>query len=204
MIYKDLDTLPIKIFYRISETNDYSLLNTKYKKSDEKDLKLYEEIFYSLSDEFQEKEGLGKDERLFIIEKEIEHLKYKQKACAIASEVLSFEVNEEAIATIKEALNIEVRITKQHLYIADLRKVNKKIELLNVKISNLHNQLPKSNKSTGKPVSIDEILASQAVILSLKFNHNKISCNEYLAYSKQVESKIKIQNQQMSNLKNKR
>lgn len=197
MIYNSLDTLPIKIFYKIHETGDLTLL----KKSGNKDCD-YEKLFNQLCDEFRilsDGDHLDKD---FFIRREISHQEAVKKVCTLGVEILKHRYIDEIKLQVTELLRIPIRTDIQAHYNKDLERCEKKIVLLDKEIARLSERLTKPDqKDIGKKSSIDDTLASMSSILGIPLNFNKITCTTYLAYKKQAEAKIKSQEQQTNQLK---
>jgi|SRR5690606_3443717 len=195
MIYDTLDRLPIKTFYKIQETQNFNLLNpneicTKI------DLEL---LFDDLTNEYEMLVDSGAD-KIFFIKKEISHLESVKKLCSLGIEILKFQYNEEIKNKICEMLHLNIRTNLTPHYFKDLERCEKKISLLDKKINQLEKLIPKEEKRSNNN-SIDDVLASICSILGVSFDFNTIPCTTYLAYKKQVDSKLKVQKEQLSKIK---
>lgn len=197
MIYNSIDTLPVKLFYRIQETGDFSLLNPKGKNHSE-DLPA---LFDQLTDSFNKIDKGSSYDSEFFLQKEIAHLEAKKKFCIVGIEILRFELIPEVKEEIEKALNIRIRTNVTNYYYKDLERADYKVADLDKKINVLKKQLKSKNSNEGPATSIDDLLASISTILGVSFDFNTISCTTYLAYKRQTESKINAQQDQLRKLK---
>lgn len=197
MIYNSIDILPVKLFYRIQETGDFSLLNPKSKKHSE-DLPA---LFDQLTDSFNKIDKGSSYDSEFFLQKEIAHLEAKRKFCIVGIEILKFELIPEVKEEIEKALNIRIRTNVTSYYYKDLERAEYKVADLDKKINVLKKQLKSKNSNEGPSSSIDDLLASISTILGVSFDFNTISCTTYLAYKIQTESKINAQQDQLRKLK---
>ena len=195
MIYDTLDKLPIKIFYKIQETQNISLLNPN-EISTNIDLEL---LFDELTNEYESLVDSGGD-KVFFIKKEISYLESVKKLCSLGIEILKFQYNEEIKNKICELLHINIRTNLTPHYFKDLERCEKKISLLDKKIHQLEKLIPKEEIGANNN-TIDDVLASICSILGVSFDFNTIPCTTYLAYKKQVDSKLKVQKEQLSKIK---
>lgn len=197
MIYNSIDTLPVKLFYRIQETGDFSLLNPKGKKHSE-DLPT---LFDHLTDSFNKIDKGSSYDSEFFLQKEIAHMEAKKRACIAGIEILRFELIWDVKEELEKALNIRIRTNVTNYYYKDLERADYKVADLDKKINVLKKQLKSKNNSEGPSSSIDDLLASISTILGVSFDFNTISCTTYLAYKRQTESKINTQQDQLRKLK---
>lgn len=197
MIYNSIDTLPVKLFYRIQESGDFNLLNPQEKEHSE-DL---QDLFDQLTDSFNKIDKGSSYDSEFFLQKEIAHMEAKKSACRIGIEILRFEFVQEVKEGIEEALNMKIRTNLTNYYFKDLERAEEKISRLDSKLTDLKMQLKSKGKSAGASSTIDDILASISTILGVSFDFNTITCTTYLAYKKQTESKIKAQEEQLRTLK---
>jgi|SRR5690606_16713950 len=195
MIYDSLDTLPIKTFYKIQNTGNVELLNVG-KENQELDL---EQLFDKLSLEF-ESLAHSQEDKVFFIKREISHLESVKRVCSLGIEILKFEYNEKIKNKICELLHLNIRTNLTSHYYKDLERCEKKISFINKKISQLEKLLPTEKESKSND-TIDDILASICSILGVSFDFNTIPCTTYLAYKKQVDTKLKVQKEQLTKLK---
>lgn len=200
MIYNTLDNLPFKIFTKIHQTKEYSLLNIKDKSTEELAL-----LFDDLTDEFNELDDQKSFEN-FLLEKEIAHLESKIKLLNLGVEILKFEVNEAVISFIEKEMRMKIRMNFTQYYYKDLERIEQKVNLQKVKVEKLREQLISKSKQSSPDettYTIDDNLASISTILGVSFDFNTIPCTVYLAYKKQAQTKIKAQEEHLNKLKNK-
>jgi len=196
MIYDTLDVLPIKTFYKIQETGNIAFLNPS---NDLSDIDL-NELFDTLSDDFNMLDKGDNFDKEFILEKEIAHLESKVKLLTLGVDILRFEYNDEIKLIIEKEINHKIRTNRTEYYYKDLERIDKKILLINSKIQRLLDQRKSNNGNASSNSTIDDMLASICSILSVSFDFNTIPCTTYLAYKKQTNSKIKAQEEQLQKL----
>ena len=198
MIYNTLDYLPIKIFIKIQETGNLSLLATVDENVSNEELQI---LFDKLSDEFQQLNAEDNSSRNFMILKEISHLEAKLKTAMCGIEILRFEANNSVMLVLCELLNVTIRTSRTDYYMKDLERAESKAKLINKSIEKLRDQLPK--KDDTKSDSIDDTLAAIAMITGVSFDFNALSCTAYAALIKQTKQKVKAQEESLNKLKNK-
>lgn len=84
MTYKTLDTIPYKLFLKIAETDNVSLLSDS-----EVDIDVLSKIWESLYEEHLENNKSPEAERIFSISKEIEILKLKYNVVILSCAALN-------------------------------------------------------------------------------------------------------------------
>lgn len=198
MIYNTLDYLPIKIFIKIQETGNISLLTTADEDVSNEELQI---LFDKLSDEFQQLNAEDNSSRNFMILKEISHLEAKLKTAMCGIEILRFEANNSVMLALSELLNVTIRTNRTDYYYKDLERAESKAKLINKSIEKLRDQLPKKDES--KSDSIDDTLAAISMITGVSFDFNALSCTAYAALIKQTKQKVKAQEESINKLKNK-
>lgn len=192
MIYEILDTLPIKTFYKIQETRQFSLLNN-YTENEPT-----EELFNRVFDEFISLSDADNINNDFFVRREISHLEGIKKVCSLGVEILKYRNDSEIRSNVSELLRIPIRTNVQSYYYKDLERCEKKINLLSDDIFKLSERLTKTDDNSIKSeFSINDTLASISSILGISFDFNTIPCNTYIAYKKQTQSKIKAQEEQL-------
>lgn len=195
-MYNSLDTLPVKVFYKIVETGDLTLLNPTAETTSEQ----LQDFWDNLYQDFQSKDNNQLSKKIFRISVEIEALAVKYNLVGMCVNALRFDYDEELIKILKQ---LGYKVTKEN-YLNDLEKAEKYSEGILMNIEQLKQQLPK-DKGTENTTSIYDILAS--FCSSLGFNigdFNKITCSEYFAYKRQVLTKVKAQGKQIQELKSKK
>ena len=186
MIYKTLDTIPIKIFLAICATNDTSLLIYS---STEPDQEIQPEELQALWENLEEahsKLNPNKEtSQILRISREISALYSKYKAICIACEALRFDIDDELIAMLKK-FGYKLAFETYH---EDLERIERESGALLIKIEKLKEQLPKTYDS--ESTNIDEVMASYSLILGYDFDYNTISVTKFYALQTQVSIKIK-------------
>lgn len=190
-----IDTLPIKLFYKIVETTDFTLL-PRNNYSEEKLIEIWTKIY----DEFQSRDNNELSIRIFRISVDIEYLHTKYNLIIMCIDSLKFDYQKELIDILKEH---GYHINEKN-YAKSLESAERNAKGIFAKIELLKNQLPKETK-TKKESSIDDVLAGYSTILGFNIgDFNKITCSEYLGWKNQVEVKIKNQEKQIRELKSRK
>lgn len=172
MTYDSLDILPIKLFYKIAETGDVSLLSDK--KVDHK------AIWERLREDFKKYDNSTTERTL----KQIERLKLQYQVVTSSVYVLRFDWSQAVVDLLKE----QGYSINEETYSEDLDDIERQNESLLVKISYLQAKLPKENK---QKVDLDEVMGSFSSILGFDFDYNTISVTKFFALEKQVRFKAK-------------
>lgn len=190
-----IDTLPVKVFYKIVETQNLNLLpkNSHSKKE-------LVTIWLKIYDEFQNRDNNELSKRIFRISVDIEYLHSKFNLIVMCIDSLKFDYNKELINILKEH---GYHINEKG-YAKSLESAERNAKGIFAKIELLKNQLPKETKAK-KESSIDDVLAGYSTILGFNIgDFNKITCSEYLGWKNQVEVKIKNQEKQIRELKSRK
>lgn len=192
------ETLPIVIFYEIFETQDLSLLNPDNKPIKEGEL---EALWKSIVQKYNERDNAQLGKRIFLLTKEIEILQSKYNLIQLCVHQLRFDKIPEVLEILK---NLGYPISEQN-YFEELDRVEKYSEGILLNIEQIQSQLPNNQtENTNSDTSIYDVLASYSTILGYNIgDFNKIVCPEFLALKKQVNSKIKHQEQELLKLKSK-
>lgn len=191
-----IDTLPIKLFYKIVETGDVSLFPENNYTNDELLV-----IWNGIYDEFQKRDNNELSKRIFRISLDIEYLTVKYNLITMCIDSLRFDYNEE----LESILKSHGYLINKEQYIKSLDNAERNAKGIFSKIELLKNQLPKQEKNKKDNATIDDVLAGYSTILGFNIgDFNKITCSEYLGWKKQVETKIKQQEKQIRELKSKK
>lgn len=194
MLYDSLDTLPIKLYYKISDTGNLKLLT---------DQEIEEETLNAIWDElvigFDLLNKSNNSKKIFILNKEINSLEAIHKAVLMACESLSFEYDEYLIDIIKK-YGFSFNDNSTEDYHNSIEKVIREAKSLVTKVNMLKNQLPKTEEED--KVSLDEVMASYSSVLGIDFDYNIISCTKFFALKKQVDIKVKSVEKKLQNLNN--
>ncbi len=183
MTYKTLDTIPYKLFLKIAETDNVSLLSDS-----EVDIDVLSKIWESLYEEHLENNKSPEAERIFSISKEIEILKLKYNVVILSCAALHFDYDHE-VYKILIGLGFEVNNQISEEYYRDIEQIERQAGAYLIKINRLKEQLPVANEEN--KYNIDDVMASYSSILGFDFDYNKVSYSKYYALQSQVNSKIK-------------
>lgn len=188
-MYKSLETIPYKIFFKIYETKNFYLLNKVDKNFEDfsnDELQKFEIIWQKIKKEYLELSKSDDDSRVFDIEKEIDYLESKYKLIQMCCECLAFDWNDECVLIIRDN---DFVITDENYY-EDLELILLQSESIIHSIENFRTQLPKE-KTHAKKNTIDDMLASISAVLGIAFDFNTISFTAVNSYLIQVQAKIK-------------
>lgn len=185
-----IDTLPIKIFYKIVETGDLSLLK----------IKEAEKVWNEIYEEFQKRDNNPVNNRIFRIQTDIEYLQTKYNLILMCVDSLRFEKSDELISILK----VHGYTVNEKEYMRSLDYVERNVSGIVHKIQLLKNQMPKVDSKKDQS-TVDDVLAAYSAVLGFNIgNFNEITCSEFLGWKKQVESKIKQQEKQLQEIKSKK
>ena len=186
MIYKNADTIPAKLFFKIARTGDVSLLSTKKTK----DFELLASIFEDISLEDAElNPDKSVDKELSIYQKmEALHAKYKKIKYAVF-----------CLYNSKDEELIEILKKDGYTFTDDYEKSLKDIERYSESILNqieaIKTRLPKQKE--GKKATFDEVVLSYAAVVGSGFiDTNAITLTQYYALLKIGTEKINALNSQ--------
>lgn len=180
-MYRSIDEIPAKTYFKIVETGDISLLSKK--KVEQIELLAAWEIIEA------EHSGLeqGKEDfKALDVPKKIEVLWAKYEAVRLAVHVLRRVDDPEMKDLLRsKGFNIGKNLN------AELDQIEKESEAIMVKIDALHIKLPKINKETSPKTSFDKVVLSYGAITGLGFiNTNKITLTQYYALIETGNEKI--------------
>jgi len=189
MIYKSLETLPIKIYMAICASGDMSLLIQPSFQTDAElspeELERLQHIWTELEEAHSKLDPNKDTSHVLKISREISALYAKYKAIGIACEALKFDVEDELIAMLKRfgyKLSYET-------YKEDLERIERESGAILIKIEKLKEQLP--SEKVAESANIDDVLASYSMILGYDFDYNTLPVTKFYALQKQVAIKIK-------------
>jgi len=188
MIYKTLDTIPYKLFIKISQEHDYSLLCYDNEVLTESELI---DLWDSIHAEYLSLNPSSDDKRILKIHAEIYHFQAKYNYVIIACRILSWDYDKE---TIDQLIEYGYSITHE-TFLSDLERIQKEAEGLLVKADAMADDLPKQDENEAK-YSVDDMLASYSVFLGMDLDFNTITASKVLSLGKQIDLKIKANHKQ--------
>lgn len=184
MIYTSVDTIPAKIFFKILETGDVTLL------TDEKveENKLID-IWNTIKNEDAELAKNPKDTKVINVSKQIEAILAKMEAVNLAVFHLKVVKDDELMQMLKDyGYRFTDNLEK------DLETIERETEGLIIKLKSYQRQLQKlvpDTEETKENVPFDECVLGYSAISGLMFKPNTITQSEYRALIKIGNQKIK-------------
>lgn len=196
MFYNSFEILPVTIYYKILQSGDLSLLNPEENTTPDDLLGVWDTIHQ----EFQEKDNNQMNKRIFRITIDIETLASKYNIIQMCIDALRFDRNEDILNILKQ----HRYFISDKFYNRDLDRAERNAMGILHKISILKDQLPKDTGEKNDS-SIHEVLGGFCACLGFNIGEfNKITCPEYIAFKKQVDIKLKSQQEEISKLKSKK
>jgi len=168
-----IDTLPIKLLYKVIDTGDTSLLNCKN----------HADVFQNIYDEYKKLDTSGQASRLMEITSKINALELKQKIVFFSLEALKFN-NEPEIITILN--NLGFKFNKEE-YFGEIERIENQSKSINVQIETLKDQIPKQSEK----INIDELILSYCIASGLNYDTNAITVTQFIALQTLVNEKQK-------------
>lgn len=188
-MYKSLETIPYKLFFKIYSNDEVHLLNNDEKEIEDytiQEIDKFNTVWNKIKKEYLELPQNDDDSRVFDINKEIDYLESKYKLIQMCCQCLVFDWNDECVAIIRDN---DFVITDKNYY-KDIELILLQSESIIHTVENFKTQLPKEKIQT-KKTTIDDMLASISAVLGIAFDFNTISFTAVNSYLKQVQSKIK-------------
>lgn len=189
MKYSSLDTIPYKLFVKISQTNDYSLLS-----DEETDISVLKSIWEGMYNEHLSSNQTDDSKKVFRISKDVENLLSLNRIVLMACESLRFEFNDDLIVFLK---NIGYQFDNEdtETYYDSLGRIEREANAYIIKAENFKDMLPKGVDSESKH-NVDDVMASYCVILGFNIgDFNTLTYRAFYGFEKSVTSKIKAMNQ---------
>lgn len=183
MIYKSVDTIPSKIFFKIIETQNYSLLCSDGEELPNEELiQIFDKI--QIEDEKLQKDK-AKSKSLDIYSR-VEFLATKYKKVKFAVYYLRQKEDEELVEMLKkDGYNFTDDLQK------DLDLIERLAESLLVKIDIVKQRLPKKSEVEGDGVPFDEVVLSYCALLGMGFvDTNSVVQSQYRAIIRMGNNKI--------------
>lgn len=194
MIYKNLDTIPYKLFIKITETGDLTLLSDS-DVDEETDIELLAKIWEEIYDEHLSKNETTESKKIFKLSKNIDGLLALNKVVMIACESLRFEFNEELLEMIL-GFGYQLSVVDTESYYSDIERIEREANAYIIKAENYKNMLPDKAEGENSEFSVDDVMALYCTILGFNIgDFNFVSYNAFRSYEKQVNAKIKSMNQ---------
>lgn len=180
MIYKSAEIIPAKLFFKILESGDYSLLSSK--KTD-KDLKAIFENIEKEDDNINHNKDMFK---VLNLSKRIESFAYTREAVKLSIYHLRKIKDDELIDLLK---NYGYKFTDDLQ--ADLDVIERESSSFEIRIKTLEDKMPKL-KSGGEELSFDENVLMYAAFTDLGYiDPNKLPLSQYRALINNGNKKIK-------------
>lgn len=186
MTYSSLDEIPYKLFLKISETGNISLLSNS-----EKDIDKLSEIWKILYEEHLNKNHSPEAERIFKLSKEIDRILTKHKFIILSCESLRFDWDDEVVELIRD-FRYTLRNTDSETYYSDIETIERESNGYILMANRLKEQLPKEKMEDSGDYNIDDVMASHCAILGYSIGKfNEITYTEHHAHQRSVNDKIK-------------
>lgn len=189
--YDALDNIPKKVFIRIMETGNVSLLSNI--ETDEKKLIEIWEVLMQLHLDYN---PTPESQRIFRLSKQVDMIEGKLNQIIFGLESLRFEFNQDEFDRINSmGYRIRLKLLEDgetycnETYHSDIDKVERDISSLIIKAKTIKQLLPKNDEKAKH--TIDDVMASYSAILGFGFNFNSITYTEFHGYARQVDLKIK-------------
>jgi hypothetical protein len=185
MIYDSLDIIPYKLFVRIAETGDISLLSDSEKEDD-----FLLEVWNKLYDEHLSKNQTSESKKIFKLSKSIDELLALNKVVLMACASLRFEFNQELYDMIL-GFGYQLSIANTETYYSDIERIERESNAYVIKAEFYKQMLPDQKENEKSDYGIDDVMASYSLILGFDFDYNLVTYTKYHALQNQVNAKIK-------------
>ena len=179
-----IDTIPAKLFFKIDNTGDYTLLSddNSFKKEDLQ--KVWESILFYYQKNIQ---GKARDSQLDL-DKKINSLESRLLCIKRIICLLKIERDHELERYLR---SVGYQLTEQNFF-DDLKKIESLSDMIKLKIEKHNSLLEKKKDNNTSKTTFEDVLLGYLTILGLGFKEaNKITLLEYLALEKQVKNKVK-------------
>lgn len=197
MTYDSLDIIPYKLFLKIVQTGNISML------TDDKGLlnniEALKTIWKKLEEDFEVLDPEKKINKMLKVLIEIEEYTSQYDGLQIAIKALRFDRDLDLENTIREQ---GFTLTEDNFY-NDLDKIEQESEVLIMFIEELEAQLPKYNNK--KASNIDEVILGYCMITGLQYTDtNVITVTQLYALKKSFDEKLKAIKDQNTKLKSRK
>lgn len=189
MIYNSLDIMPIKLFLKIVETKDLTLLGNLPNNE-------LDELWQSLYAQYLELDSNPTAKRHFRTAVNVDFYLLKYQYILYMCEALAFDWDDEFVNQLK---SYGYKITKENYY-KDIERIVREANGLKIKAETLQQQLPKDEENNSK-VNIDEVISGYCLILGYDLgDYNLLTVTKFLAIKKTVNAKVdNIKKQEQKN-----
>lgn len=145
MLYSSVDTIPGKLFYKIEETGDLSLLSTTKEHSFEE----IQKAWLKIKDENRNQPGKANLNKLLTVSKRIEYLQATLEFVALSVHYLKVIIDEELVEKLKEYgyqfnwIPDDNSEENRKVYIEDVARVEREMNALQIQVDAAKEKLPK-------------------------------------------------------------
>jgi hypothetical protein len=201
MIYDSLDTIPYKLFIKIAETGDFTLLsdveNNQITTVLEQLAKvdILSEIWNKLYDEHLNKNQTSESKKIFKLSKTIDELIATNKVVLISCGCLRFDFNQE-LYDIIVGYGYQLSVADTKTYYSDIDRIEREANAYIIKAEYYQKMLPEPKENENSEYDIDDIMAGYSIITGLDFDYNLISYTKFHAFQKQAIAKVKAMEKQ--------
>lgn len=186
MIYNSLDIIPYKLFIKILETDDVTMLSDS-----ETNIEVLKGIWDKLLEEHQNKNQTPESKRIFKLSKKVNEFIATHKVVVMACTSLRFEFNDDLYDIIIEK-GFQLSTENTETYYSDLDRIERESNAYIIKAEYYQKMLPEPKESEETDYNIDDVIASHSAILGFDFgDYNTITYNKFFATAKQVDAKMK-------------
>lgn len=186
MIYKNLDTIPYKLFIKIAETGNVSLLSDTVV-----DIEFLGKIWEDIYEEHTLKNQTTETKKVFKISKEIDGLLTLNKVVLMACECLRFGFDQDLFDMIT-AFGYQLSLADTQSYHDDIHRIEREANAYVIKAENYKNMLPEKVENANSEFNVDDVMALYSAILGFNIgDFNMVTYNAFFGFEKQVNAKIK-------------
>lgn len=181
MTYDSLDIIPLKLFLRIRETEQTSLLSDDPLQFDE-----LEKIWNDLKEKYDELFNDNDGKKTLDLMTRIEILNGKYHSIKVALQCLGFGRSLDLENMLR---SYGYKLTESN-FLDDLKAIDGFSESLIVKIKRIEQNLPKIDGKVKKS-TIDRVISGYCSITGLMYDSNKITVTQFDALKSTYQNKIK-------------
>lgn len=186
MIYDSLDTIPYKLFIKINETEEISLLSDEQ----EKDINALSEIWNRLYDEHLSKNQTSESKKILKLSRSIDEMITMNRIIVISCHSLRFDFNDELYKLITN-YGYKLSTENTEAYYSDLEIIEQEANNYLIKAERYKSMMPDEKEDNDEKYTIDDVMSSYCSILGYNIGKfNDVTYNEFYAYKKSVNEKI--------------